>query len=484
MADEKVSLRIKQHPILDFDEREPIPFTFEGTAMQGRTGDTIAAALQAAGIKVLGYYFSTARPRGFYCAIGNCSSCLMIVNGKANVRTCTEPLESGMVVLTQRGRGRPMIYEPDVAVIGGGPAGLMAAATAANSGANVLLRERDGHLGGQLVKQTHKFFGSDKQYASTRGIQIAKLLGDRLVELPDHATVWTNATALGLYEDGILTVEHKGTYRKIRPKRIIAATGASERYLSFPNNDLPGIYGAGAVQTLMNVYGIRPGKRVLMIGAGSIGLIVSYQLLQAGVEVAAIVEGLPTISGYLVHASKIRRTGIPILTSHTIVRADGTHCVESALIAKVDRSWNIVAGTKHRIDCDVICISVGLSPLAELLWQAGCDMRYIKELGGHVPVRDETLQTTVPGLYIAGDVSGIEEASAAMVEGHLPGLEAASSLGYRTNRYEEERRDCLAQLDSLRAGPAGEKILSGLNSVGCSHAKSDKVELNVVNDAG
>ncbi|HZK29454.1 MAG TPA: FAD-dependent oxidoreductase, partial [Clostridia bacterium] len=277
------------------------------------------------------------------------------------------------------------MYEPDIAVIGGGPAGLMAAATAARAGATVLLLERDGHLGGQLVKQTHKFFGSDKQHASTRGIKIAKILSDELALLPDRVTVWTGATVLGLYEDGMVTVDHEGAYRKIRPGRIIVATGASEKYLSFPNNDLPGIYGAGAVQTLMNVYGVRPGKRVLMIGAGNIGLIVSYQLLQAGVEVAAIVEGLPTIGGYLVHASKIRRAGVPILTSHTIVRADGSHCVESALIAKVDRSWNIVPGTIHKIDCDVICVSVGLSPLAELLWQAGCDMPYIKELGGHVP---------------------------------------------------------------------------------------------------
>ena len=107
MEEGKSSLRIRQHPILNFDEGEPIPFTFDGVAMQGQTGDTIAAALHASGIKVLGYHFKTQRPRGFYCAIGNCSSCLMIVNGKANVRTCTELLEPDMVVETQRARGMP-----------------------------------------------------------------------------------------------------------------------------------------------------------------------------------------------------------------------------------------------------------------------------------------------------------------------------------------------------------------------------------------
>ncbi|NLA95739.1 MAG: FAD-dependent oxidoreductase [Clostridiaceae bacterium] len=355
-----------------------------------------------------------------------------------------------------------MFYEPDIAVIGGGPAGLMAAVTAAETGATILLLERDGHLGGQLVKQTHKFFGSEKQHASVRGIEIADILSEKLAGLSDRAQVWTGATAIGLYEDGVLTIEHQGRYKKVKPKKIIAATGASEKYLSFPNNDLPGIYGAGAVQTMMNVHGVKPGKRVLMIGAGNIGLIVSYQLLQAGVEVAAIAEGLPTIGGYMVHASKIRRAGVPILTSHTIVRADGTDAVESAVIAKVDPFWNVIAGTEQTIPCDVICIAVGLSPLAELLWQAGCDMLYVKELGGHVPVRNEYLETTVPGLYIAGDLTGIEEASAAMVEGHLAGLEAAASLGFMTESHQEERQDCLEQLRQLRAGPVGEKIRQGV----------------------
>ncbi len=101
------SLRIQDHPILDFEEGEPIPFTFDGQPLTGREGDTIASALQAAGVKVLGYHFKTGRPRGYYCAIGNCSSCLMIVDGRSNVRTCTEALRAGMVVETQRDRGKP-----------------------------------------------------------------------------------------------------------------------------------------------------------------------------------------------------------------------------------------------------------------------------------------------------------------------------------------------------------------------------------------
>ena len=106
---EAFDLRIGSHPVLDFEEKKSIPFTFDGTPMTGREGDTIASALHAAGVKVLGYHFKTGRPRGYYCAIGNCSSCLMIVDGKANVRTCTEPLRAGMAVETQKDRGLPHV---------------------------------------------------------------------------------------------------------------------------------------------------------------------------------------------------------------------------------------------------------------------------------------------------------------------------------------------------------------------------------------
>lgn len=352
----------------------------------------------------------------------------------------------------------------EVLVIGGGPAGLCAALSAAGLGAKVLLCERDDVPGGQLVKQTHKFFGSEKQYAGDRGYQIGEMLVRQITENP-NIEVWTNTTVLGYYEDGIVTCEHEDKHVKIKPERVIVATGAAEKFLSFPGNDLPGIYGAGAVQTLMNVSGIKPAERVLMVGAGNIGLIVSYQLKQAGVEPVAVIEALPTIGGYLVHASKIQRAGIPVLTRHTILEAYGEGQVEGAKIAEIDASWQPIPGTERDIKCDVICLAVGLSPLTELCWQAGCEMAYIKELSGHVPLVDDDLETTVPGLYVAGDVGGIEEASAAMVEGKLAGLSAAASLGYGAEQAAALQAAARAELDELRAGPMGEKIRQGLEKV-------------------
>lgn len=349
----------------------------------------------------------------------------------------------------------------EIAIVGGGPAGLAAAINAVKLGAEVVLIDRSDYLGGQLIKQTHRFFGSKQQRASERGIDIARELSNEVLA-NEKIRVMTEATALGYYEDGVLAVEQHGKINTIKPDRLVIATGGAEKTLLFPNNDLPGVYGAGAVQTLVNVFGVKPGKRVLMVGAGNIGVIVSYQLLQAGVEVAAIIEAGPRIGAYWVHAAKLVRAGVPIYTRHTIKSAHGGSEVTGATIMQLDENWQQVPGTEQLIDADVICLSVGLTPLTELLWQVGCQMTFVPELGGNVSLRNEQLETTVPGIYVAGDVAGIEEASAAMMEGALAGLNAASSLGYTSPSFAADKENVLSQLEGLRSGHVGEKIRKGL----------------------
>lgn len=356
------------------------------------------------------------------------------------------------------------IIETDLLVVGGGAAGLCAAAEAASAGVGVTVVESDLHPGGQLVKQTHKFFGSKDEYAGTRGYKISDILLDEIKGCGSRVDIRCNTTVTGYYpEEGLYTaMTGEDDYFGIKTKKAIIATGAQERLIPFPNNDLPGVYGAGAVQTLMNVYGVVPGKRVLMVGAGNIGLIVSYQLMQAGVEVAAVVEAADRVGGYWVHAAKIRRLGVPILLRHTIVEAIGDKVVSGAYIQGLDDSFRRV-GEPKPIDCDVICMAVGLSPTTELFWQAGCEMLYVPQLCGHVPYRDRSMRTSNPDIWVAGDASGIEEASAAMVEGRIAGYSAAKALGKKVDPASFD--EYWKRLDHLRAGEVGEKIRSGICQV-------------------
>lgn len=354
--------------------------------------------------------------------------------------------------------------ETNIAIIGGGPAGLSAAIYAASLGAKITLIDDGLELGGQLIKQTHKFFGSEAQFAGIRGIEIAKKLIQE-IERYKNIELITNATVTGYYEDEVITIiqgADGNIMKKLKAQRIIVATGASENMLPFTNNDLPGVYGAGAVQTLMNLYGVVPGNNVLMVGAGNIGLIVSYQLLQAGIKVEAIVEALPKIGGYLVHASKIRRLGVPIYTSHSLKEVYGTDCVEKAVISEINKNFEFIPGTEKELEVDTICLAVGLSPLSDLLWQAGCQMKYVAELGGHVALRDDNMKSSLDNIYIAGDVAGIEEASSAILEGKIAGLNAAVSLGYRVDNFLELNINLRKELKGLRANPLSEKVKIGL----------------------
>ena len=344
----------------------------------------------------------------------------------------------------------------DIVVIGGGPAGLCAALEARRHGADVLLVDEKAEPGGQLFKQIHKFFGSEAHRAGVRGTRIGRDLLDEIDRAGVRVLLETAAWALFPgHWIGLASGELGGA---ARAKKVILATGASERALSFPGWTLPGVMGAGAVQTLINYYRVLPGRRALVVGAGNVGLIVAWQMVQAGIEVAAVVEAAPRIGGYEVHAAKLRRMGIPVLTRHTIASAEGEYGVEAAWVCELDCNWRPAPDSEAKYEVDLIALAVGLSPAVELASVPGCDLAYDTDLGGHVPLHDENMETTVPGVYVAGDVSGIEEASTAMEEGRLAGLSAAEALGLvGRNTAVARRAEIEANLAALRIGPFGDR---------------------------
>ena len=344
----------------------------------------------------------------------------------------------------------------EIIVVGGGPAGLSAAIEGARMGAKVLVIDENSRPGGQLFKQIHKFFGSREHQAGVRGLDIGTKLLAETEKL--GIEVWLDSEVVGIDKDKKVWVIHQGKESlEVCGERIILATGALENSLNFPGWTLPGVMGAGAAQTMINIHRVLPGWKVLMIGSGNVGVIVSYQLLQAGAQVAAIIEASPRLGGYGVHTAKVRRAGVPFYTSHTVKRVWGDKKVEGAEIVALDSQWQPVLGSEICLDVDTVCVATGLTPLAELAWILGCRFHYIPQMGGYLPDHDAKMETSVPGIYTAGDIAGVEEASTAMEEGRLAGISAAASLGY----IEKDREAFLSgavweRLDSLRSGPFGQ----------------------------
>jgi len=339
----------------------------------------------------------------------------------------------------------------DLIIVGAGPSGLSAAIEAAKQGMKVVVFDENARPGGQLFKQIHKFFGSKEHKAKIRGFHI----GEQLLKEADDlgVRVELNSTVVGLYQDREVVVRMGEEVHHFKGDSIIIATGAAENMVMFDGWNLPGVMGAGAAQTLMNLYGVKPGEKILMLGSGNVGLVVSYQLLQAGCEVVALVDAAPKIGGYGVHAAKVARTGVPFYLSHTIKKAEGDEYVTGVTIAEVDSHFQFIPGTDKHFDVDTICVAVGLSPMSQLLKMAGCEMEDNPKRGGQVPIIGKYGETSVPGIFSAGDVSGIEEASSAMIEGRMSGVVASEYLGFISKEERDEELEKLDNsLDALRQG--------------------------------
>ena len=321
------SRRITEHPILSAPDTPAVTFHWNGRPIEGKAGEMISSALIANGIHIFGHHPKDDSPQGIFCANGQCSQCLVIADGLP-VKACMTPLKQGMDVQSVEGLPKlPLInaandqhpvedLDVDVLIIGGGPAGLAAAIELGRLNVRTLIVDDKDRLGGKLVLQTHKFFGSQADsYAGKRGFEIGALLADQIREFPS-VEVWLEATAVGVFSDQKIGIVKDNRYCLVKPGKLLVATGAREKMLSFPGNSLPGVYGAGAFQTLVNRDLVKSSDRVLIVGGGNVGLIAGYHALQAGIEVAALIEALPQVGGYKVHADKLKRMGVP--SSHAI----------------------------------------------------------------------------------------------------------------------------------------------------------------------
>ncbi len=302
-----------------------------------------------------------------------------------------------------------MMRQVQLAVIGGGPAGLAAAIAARESGVeDILIIERDKELGGILNQCIHAGFGLHTFGEELTGPEYARRFIDRVEEL--HIPCQTDTMVLDLSPDRVLTVTSRARgLEQIQAGAVILAMGCRERprgALNIPGTRPAGIWSAGTAQRLVNMEGLMPGKEVVILGSGDIGLIMARRMTLEGAHVRAVAEVLPYSGGLKRNIVQcLEDFDIPLLLSHTVVDIHGRERLEGVTLAQVDDQRRPIPGTEQYIPCDTLLLSVGLLPENELSAAAGVTLSGVT--GGAVV--DETLSTDHEGIFACGNVLHVHD---------------------------------------------------------------------------
>lgn len=445
--------RIEARPGEAIDRSSPVVFGFDGDSVAGFEGDTIASALYARGTRVFSRSFKYHRPRGLLCCSGNCPNCLVTVGDEPNVRACVRSIEPGLEVKSQNawpslrfdvgsildrmhwlmpvGFYYKALHRPkalwllarklvrrvgglgsidinathseefssrnihgDVAVVGGGPAGMSAAQAAAEAGLTVVLIDDQSALGGHLryIGQVAANTGASERPAHELAAEMAEgVAGNSNIEPILGATVF------GLYQDNLLAILTSDGLVRLRARHVVLATGSQETPLLFENNDLPGIMLSSAARRLIHLYGVLPGREAVIATETIEGYEAALDLMEAGVRIAAVVDSSNSTQGEA--ADAVRERGIRVLSGHRVVRAYGKGKVKAIAVASTDGSSGIT-----RIRCDLLCMSGLPQPMDALLHQMGASQ---------------------PGVSLAGGVAGAATLEETLAQGRAAGGEAA-----------------------------------------------------------
>ena len=329
-----------------------------------------------------------------------------------------------------------------VVVVGAGPAGIAAALTASEAGAKVTLIDEHPidssmmgldipYLFGQRMTPTVRDQGLMLQRAVAANPGIARAQ-DAGVDVQPGVYVWGSFRDRQNSRHVAKPVLGLGNDREtwmLEYDRLVLATGARDLSLSFPGRDLVGVVGAQGMCALIEKYQAFSGSRVAILGSGNLALAAAALALDHGIEVSAIVEPGPEVRSPSPLTDNLEARGVPFYTSHSVVEARGQREVESLVLSSP-------SGTRE-IPCDTVCLAIGLVPSVELPYLTGCDLRFDAQLGGYIPAFDSNMQTSIEGVFVAGDVCGIPDVNGAANLAERQGARAGGSAAGITHAYAE-----------------------------------------------
>ena len=471
------NMRLPEPKGLYLDRSKSISFSFNGKNYQGFSGDTIASALAANNERLLSRSFKYHRPRGILTMAGRDANSLVQINDEPSARADIYPITDGLEVQPQNifgsldndwgklvelvGRFLPVgfyykaFYKPkgiwkywdtvirnfaglgkvdlnsapyisdkayrfcDVAVLGGGPAGLNAALQAADAGAEVILIDENSHLGGSL---NYARFQPDT--ASTLSLRT-----ELVTAVTNHPSIsiYSSALCTGWFADNWLAIMCEQRLFKLRAKAVVAATGSIEQPIVFRNNDLPGVMLATAAQRLIHLYGVAPGNNAVVLTGNDDGYGVALDLYDSGIKVKAVVD-MRAKSSDSALTEIVKANNIRVLQGHTVyeaIPASAKKSIKGALIHKISQQGSVE--DEHQIiDCDLICMCAGYSPAAQLLCHSGGQLEY-DETDAILKLK----QLPVHGLSVAaGSLNSVFDLNAVIADGKYAGWKAAGAAGY------------------------------------------------------
>ena len=349
-------------------------------------------------------------------------------------------------------------------VVGAGVAGTAAAIEAAKAGVHVALIDENPIPAYMMALDVPLFFGRrtsdtirdkalmlDRVVAANDTLAEAEQAG---VEVQLGTSVWgafTNTETSRLLDGPQLGLADAERSWLVKYDRLIVAAGARDLGIGFAGWDMAGVMGANGAHSLMTRYEASTSRRMVVMGSGNLGLNTARMALDAGIEIAAVVDVSPSIRGDEALAAALQARGVPFYASHTVKQADGEDGdIDSVVLVEIDQDNRPVAGSEKTFAADTVCLAIGLAPNVELPSLLGCDLAFRSELGGHAPVHDDWMRTSVDSVFVAGDAAGFHDAMVldpgiARDQGRLAGIAAAESLGAI------DSADALARRSELQA---------------------------------